>query len=213
MRDALALTGRALRNWYDALIMMVMLNLVWFALSLSIILLPPATAAMYEITSELAHGRSQGFGEFAAALRQYFVKSWLWALLNILVAAVVWSNLVFYGQWHTVPAQIMQGVVLALTIFWVTIQFYFWPYMTEMTDHRITQALRNAFLTTLAAPLFTFTLVIVSALVMLLSVGMIAPLGLAMTSLLALLGSHAVLDRLEAFGKRGGPGPEDADTP
>lgn len=209
MSAALRVTGRALRDAWDAFVQLALLNLVWFGLSLTVILLPPATVAMFQATHDLARGRAPSVGDFVRDVPRHFLPAWGWALLNVVVGVVLGVNLAFYSNPEPVHLA-LRGLFLLATLLWVVSQLLVWPYRFEQADPSLRLALRNALLTTLAAPLFTVILGAVVALVVALSVALIAPLPFFSAAFLCLLGNHAVLDRLVAFGKRPRPiEPED----
>jgi uncharacterized membrane protein YesL len=209
MSAALRVAGRTLRDAWDALVQLALLNLVWFALSLTVVLMPPATVAMFQATNELARGRSPSLAEYLTAVPRYFLPSWGWALLNVAVGIALGVNLAFYSSPEPLHLA-LRGLFMLATLLWVVSQLLVWPYRFEQADPSLRLALRNALLTTLAAPVFSIIIGAVVALVLVLSVIVLAPLPFFTTAFLCLLGNHAVLDRLVAFGKRPRPvEPED----
>ncbi|MFC1960401.1 DUF624 domain-containing protein [Chloroflexota bacterium] len=199
MGQAITVIKNTMIEWYHALIMLFMLNLMLLACSLTIVLLPPALAALYTITGELAYGQSLGFGDYLRAMRQYFVKSWLWALLNIAVFAILGSNMAFYSRMAASWATIPYTIFLLLGLYWFIFQVYFWPYMMKQEEPSIRTALRNTLLTSLASPGFTLVIVAVSLLILGLSALFVFPILLGTATLVALLGSMAVRNRVETY--------------
>jgi uncharacterized membrane protein YesL len=207
--SALRVAGRALRDAWDALVQLALLNLVWFGLSLTVVLMPPATVAMFEATNELARGRSPSLADFVAAVPRHFLPAWGWAILNVAVGIVLGVNLSFYSSPEPLHLA-LRGLFLLATLLWVVSQLLVWPYRFEQADPSLRLALRNALLTTLAAPVFSIIIGAVVALVVALSVIVLAPIPFFTAAFLGLLGNHVVLDRLVAFGKRPRPiEPED----
>jgi uncharacterized membrane protein YesL len=204
MSAALRVAGRTLRDAWDAFVQLALLNLVWFGLSLTVVLLPPATVAMFEATNELARGRTPAVADFVRAIPRYFLPAWGWAILNVAVGTVLGVNLAFYSNPEPLHLA-LRGLFLLATLLWVVSQLLVWPYRFEQTDPSLRLALRNALLTTLAAPVFSLILGAVVALVAVLSAVLLAPLPFFSAAFLCLLGNHAVLDRLVAFGKRPRP--------
>jgi uncharacterized membrane protein YesL len=204
MKAALRVAGRTLRDAWDAFVQLALLNLVWFGLSLTVVLLPPATVAMFQATNELARGRSPSLAEFVTAVPRLFLPAWGWALINVAVGIVLGVNLAFYSNPEPVHLA-LRGLFLLATLLWVVSQLLVWPYRFEQTDPSLRLALRNALLTTLAAPLFSIVLGAMVALVVVLSVVLLAPLPFFSAAFLCLLGNHAVRERLVAFGKRPRP--------
>ncbi len=201
MSAAFSVLRKAFVNWYDSMLTLVVLNMLWLLSLVTIVLLPPATAALYAVTNEMMHTGSGGFSEFFEAGRRYFIKSWIWALMNLLMLAVIWANIVFYGQQKTDLAAIVQALFVMLGVYWLVIQFYFWPFLMEQTDKRVFLALRNSVLTALASPGFTLLMALAVILMVVLSVVFVLPAGVMTATVIALMGNHAVLNRLETFGK------------
>ncbi|MDQ3869988.1 MAG: DUF624 domain-containing protein [Chloroflexota bacterium] len=210
MIAALRVFGRAAVDLKDALFVLAGLNLLWTLLSLTLVLLPPATAAMFEATHELVRGRAPEMREFLDAVRRHFVRAWAWALVNVLAWVVLLANLLFYGALRDVWAVALQALFTGFAAFWLVSQFYVWPFVFEQAEMSLRWALRNAVLTVFAAPVFSLTLAALGGLALVLSVLLVAPLVLATTAFLCLVANHAVIDRLRAFQKLPAPPPADA---
>jgi uncharacterized membrane protein YesL len=206
---ALRVFGRAAVDFKDALLLLAGLNILWMLLSLTLVLLPPATATMFEATHELVRGRAPEVREFFDGVRRHFLRAWAWALVNVVAWTVLLANLLFYGAFRDVWAVMLQALFAAFTAFWLVSQFYVWPFVFEQAEMSLRWALRNALLTVFAAPVFSLTLAALGAITLLLSVLLVAPLVLATTAFLCLVANHAVIDRLRAFRKLPAP-PADA---
>lgn len=207
MRPALRVIGETARDWYYSMLGLVTINALWFVLSLTIILLPPATAGMYAATNSVAHGTGQRLGDFWEGARRWIWVSLRWALVNIVVAAVLWSNTLFYSSLAESAALFVRVLVGSLALVWLAAQLYVWPFLIEQEDKRLRIALKNALFLTLASPLYTFILLVTLALLTLLSLATILPLAVFLMSFVALLGNRAVLERLTVYGKLPQPVP------
>ncbi len=181
------------------------LNFIWFALSLTVVLLPPATVAMFEATNQLARGRQVEAVEYLGAVRRQFLRSWAWALLNAVVIGLLVVSVVFYDRPEPWAAAVRSLFLLA-TFAWLVAQLMVWPYVFEQDEPSLRRAIRNALLTVLGAPVFSIMIGAIVAAVLVVSAVLLVPVAFMMTAFLCLLGSHAVRDRLVAFGKR--PPPE-----
>jgi uncharacterized membrane protein YesL len=206
---ALRVFGRAAVDLKDALLLLASLNILWTLLSLTLVLLPPATATMFEATHELVRGRAPEVRDFFDGVRRHFLRAWAWALVNVVAWTVLLANLFFYGAFRDVWAVMLQAVFTAFTAFWLVSQFYVWPFVFEQAEMSLRWALRNALLTVFAAPVFSLTLAALGVITLLLSILLVAPLALATTAFLCLVANHAVIDRLRAFRKLPAP-PADA---
>lgn len=204
MRAALAVGGRALRDLWDGFVTVAVLNVLWLTMSFTIVLLPPATVAMFEATHELARGRTPSIGEFLRSVPRHFLRAWAWALLNLAVGVVLLVNLGFYGQQEP-WALAVRTLLLLVALIWLLAQLLVWPYLFEQAEASLRRALRNALLTVLAAPGFSLVLGLIVAAAVALSIVLVVPPALFTAAFLGLLGSHAVRDRLVAFGKLPAP--------
>jgi uncharacterized membrane protein YesL len=127
-------------NFFDILTA----NVLWALLTIPLITAPPAAAGLYYTTNQLAHDRPVTWRTFFEGFRQYFWVSWRWAVLNLLVVAILFSNLVFYTEQEGDIFFWVRAVFIALVIIWVLIQSYTFPLLIEQTEPRIFQALRNS---------------------------------------------------------------------
>ncbi|HEX7005348.1 MAG TPA: hypothetical protein VF168_14280 [Trueperaceae bacterium] len=196
---------RGLGDWWRDWVNMAVLNLAWMLCWLTVVLGPPATFAAYRVANDFAHERTLYPRELPSMLRRYFLKSWLWFLLQLLVAAGVLVNLQFYGGLGSGLGSVLQGATLAAAVAWLLLQLYALPYLMEQDRPSLRQALRNSLLTTLASPLYTLILGVVIAILLALCVRLPFLLLFGIPMLIAVTCSHAVLERLERFGKRTAP--------
>ena len=195
----LQVAAQALSDWWDDWINMALINLVWLLCWVTIVLGPPATFGLYYVTNQLAHGQSLGLRGLLEGARRYLRKSWLWMLLNLLVAAVVGANVWFYAQFDADWAAIVRPFPLFLGLVWLIVQFYALPYLMEQEKESLRLALRNGLFTLLAAPGYTVVVAGLAALIVVLSVWLIAPLLFGSPCLIAALGNRAVRERLETY--------------
>jgi uncharacterized membrane protein YesL len=198
----LQVIGQALRDWWDDWFNMALISLAWLLCWVTILLGPPATFGLYYVTNHLARGRSLGLRGLLEGGRRYFLKSWLWMLLNLVAAVVVVTNVWFYGQFDADWAVIVQMFFSFLGLAWLIVQFYALPYLMEQEKEFLRLALRNGVFTFLATPGYTAVVAGLAALVVALSVILVAPLFLGSPALIAALGNRAVRERVETFRTR-----------
>src|SRR6266498_5968430 len=84
-------------NAYLDLIPLIILNLVWFIISLPIITLIPATGGLFYATNKLAHGHSADWRTLIEGFRLYFWQSWVIGLVSVLLVVVFATNFLFYS--------------------------------------------------------------------------------------------------------------------
>lgn len=198
--DALVVVRSALRDAWDGLVAVAPLNIGWLGLALTVILLPPATAALFESMHELAAGRSPGFGDFLRSVRRRFVSAWLWALWASAGFTIVLLN-VGSSVDPADPRAWLSAAVVGLGVLFFVSLLYVWPFMFLQADANLARAIVNSILTVLAAPLFAITIAILLALMVAIGAVLIVPLAIVVPGLIALVASHAVTDRLRSFGK------------
>jgi uncharacterized membrane protein YesL len=192
----------ALWDWWDAWVILAVMNLAWELSWLTIVLGPPTTFGLYSVTNRLAHGESLGLGGLVEGARRYALQSWLWMLLNLFAGFLLYANLWFSTSFEANLPPIRQAVALFLGVMWLTVQFYTLPYLMEQEQKSLWVALRNGLFTVLAAPGYTFVVASVAAFIAILSVRLVFPLLLGGPCLIATLGSRAVQERLETFSVR-----------
>lgn len=195
----LQVVGRSLRNWWDDWVNMVVVNLLLCLAWLTIVLGPPATFGLYYVTDHLARGQSLGPRGLFEGGRCYFLQSWVWFLLNLAVALILAVNYFFYASFTSIWADFLKSAFVLLGLAWLVVQFYALPYFMAQQEKRVGLALRNGLFTALAAPGYSLIVVGAAGLIVGLSISTVALLFLGGPCLTAVLGSTAVLERLETY--------------
>jgi uncharacterized membrane protein YesL len=199
---SIRVVGRSVVDWWDGWLDMVVTLMIWLFAQMSIVLGPPATFGLYYVVHNMVNGEALGVRGLISGGRKYFFKAWLWGLLNIIVAGTITINFMFYGGIEAVWGFYIQMFIVFLGFLWLCTQFYALPFFMEQEQQKLRIALRNGLFTTLAAPFFTVMLMIVAALIIALSLGLIIPFFLGLPALIPFLGYRAMYNRLEAFGIR-----------
>ncbi|MDD5644434.1 MAG: DUF624 domain-containing protein [bacterium] len=105
--------------FFDNMGLFLILSLAWFAVSLFIIPLPAATAALIYVTDKLSFGGSAGIKDFFKAFKKYF-----WAANTVFLAAafICFLSLIGFG-FYCVRFALFGKIVAALMggVFIVTI--------------------------------------------------------------------------------------------
>ena len=197
---ALHAVRRAIRDGWDAMLVVGALNLAWLGLSVTVVLLPPATVALFESMDELASGRVPGLREYFTFVRRRFVRAWLWALWAVAGIMIAWINVRYWNDTGGSLVWLSAAFVVIGVLFGVSL-LYVWPFMFRQTEGGLVRAIRNSILAVLASPLFALTLAVAIVVLAAASAILILPLAVFLTALLGLIATHAVTDRLQAFGK------------
>lgn len=195
----LRVISQAVADWWDDLVNMAVINLIWIVCWLTIILGPPATLGIYHVTNRLAHGESLGPRGLLEGGKRYFLQSWLWMLLNLAAVAIILLNFWFYAAFEETWADLLKAFFVLLGIGWLIVQFYALPYLMEQERKNIGIALRNGLFNALAAPGYTLVIFSFAVFVVVLSVGLVFPLFLGGPCLIAAVGNRAVIERLETY--------------
>ena len=201
MLRALRVFRSSLGALYYELFLLVGVNLAWLGLSLLVVTAPPATAGVYYLANQLAKGETVSFSLFVQGMRRYFRRSWLLAIIAVVISVLLVGNILFYAnfanQWVRLIS-VFWGYVL---LFWLAMLIYLFPLLIEQSDKSLLLILRNAALLVLDNLAFTLTLGILLLLFLLLNVALAVPLFLMAMSGLALIQSKALLTVLEKYGE------------
>jgi uncharacterized membrane protein len=119
-------------------------NVLWVLTSLLIITAPPAFAALVYSTNELARGESIGWRTFFEGFKKNLWVGWKWALINIVVSAIMLVNLQFYAQFDTNWSPWVRGVMIGVYFTWGLLNMYTMPMLIEQNKKSFRMALRNA---------------------------------------------------------------------
>lgn len=202
MQAAFAVVRQTASDYWNSFVGLAVTNVLWLGASLTIVLLPPATAGLYSTTNSLVQGKGQRLDVFLDGAREYWWLSIQWALVNVAVLVVLFVNVYFYGQIAAgVLASAFLFFVSALLLLWITMQFYVWPVLMVQEQKNMRIAMKNALFLSLSSPLYNLVLLLVGGIVISLSIMMLVPLAVFTFSFLAMLGNHAVVERLATFNK------------
>jgi uncharacterized membrane protein YesL len=198
--DAVRVIRRSLRDAWDALVAVAPINLAWAGLTLTVVLFPPATAALFESMGELAAGRTPGIRDYFGAVRRRLVDGWAWGLWGAAGLTVLAVNIRLYPYPSDMRAWLSAAVAVLWLLFGVSL-LYVWPLLHLHPDGGLLRAIRNSIFVTLGAPLFAIVLALLLAGCVAVGAVLILPLVLVLPGLICLVASHAVTDRLRAWGK------------
>ena len=176
--------------------LLIFFNLIWLALQIPIVTGPPATAAMYVIARQLANGELIEPRHGLNALRRMFAPAWMWGAINLLIVGAVVGNFWFYQSatgWLWIGLRLVWGVI---ALGWFAINLFYWPFWLAQEQHSLQLSFRNSFLFLAKRPGLALTLMLISALLIVVSVLTTLPLAAALMAWLALIGVLAVEEAL-----------------
>jgi len=192
----------ALKRFYEEIWILAGISLLWLALSLPLITLPPATAALFYSTNRVVQGRVIKIEHFFAAFREYFTKSWQLAAIGLGTTLVIVINLCFYALSRHELVRLIAIPFGSLLLFWLGMNVYTFPLLIAQEDKKIVLILKNAALLTLANPLFTFALLSLLALIILIGAFITGPFLLVSPSIIATIESQALATLLADLGNQ-----------
>ena len=203
MKQVFRIFWEALKDFWDELFLLALMNIVTVLLVIPIVTFPPALAGLWNVANRVAEGRSIHWSDYFEGFRRYFWKAWGLALLNILVVVIVPINIRFYTP-DIAPFEIspllstwLRGLFVAITLLWTIIQMYPMALLLEQEDQRLRVALRNAAVLFIANPGFTIVLALLLLILAVVSVFLPVLWVLVTMAFFAVVCNKAVLHLLE----------------
>ena len=207
MDKPFAVIGRALRDYWDEAFNLMLCNLIWFFAQLLVIPGPPATAALFYVTNQVAHGGFARMPDYSEGFKRHFWDGWKWGVLNILVIVVLGYAVIFYGT-SDFPAGlgfVLMSLSVALLVIWLLTQLFAFPFWLEQEDRRFSVAFRNALVIqaqNVRLMLITMALTVVLAV----ATRFLPPLLLLIVvALLTMVGNTVVVTKIEELGEQADP--------
>jgi uncharacterized membrane protein YesL len=190
----------AFRDWWGNWLHLSVLNVVWVLGWASVAFGPPVTLAAYAYVVRLVRGDEMTVAEFLREVRANFGRGWAWALPHLVLVPVFLVNMRFFEGFDGAWARVLELATVALLAGWLLVQLYALPYLFVQERRSLPLAWRNATYTLLASPAYGLALGVAVLAVVLVSVQLRVLAFVVTPVLLALIGTHAVLERLRRFG-------------
>lgn len=145
---ALRVLGLALRDTWQQLWTILIVNFLFLIGTALVIPAAPAIVALFYYGNRIAHGEIATERDFLHAIRRYWGPAWRWGLLNLLVIGLLTGDYYLVGGLveNTAVAAFIQGLYLSLLAGWVLLQLITLPFLFEQEQPLVVQALRNALL-------------------------------------------------------------------
>jgi len=205
MKDVFRTFWEALKDLWDELFLLALMNIVTALLAIPVITLPPALAGLWNAANRVAQGKATGWSDYFEGFRRYFWKAWGLALLNILAVVVVITNLRFYTpgsapfEIHPMLSLWMRAFWMAVALLWLALQMYPLALLLEQEDQRLRVALRNTAVIFITNPGFTLVLAVLLLIVAVIST-LLSPLWFFLTpALFAVICNKAVQHLLKPY--------------
>jgi hypothetical protein len=163
----------------------------------ALILVSPATAALYGMAHDLVRGKPIQFSQFWSGLRLYRGLSWKVTGVLYLSGLILVVDVVFYLRAHQLVFSVIGVLGAWALLFWLALQVYVYPLMIAQEDKRIIGIFKNAAMLTLAFPFFALGILLVTFLASALSVLLLLVLmATVWMPFIAVLNSRALVSSL-----------------
>ncbi len=199
MNNAFQIARSAIVDLWDHIFLVIFCSLAWLLLVLLIIPGPPATLALFDMAERIARREHLlEFRDYLRAVLKRFGVGWRWGAANIVVVAIVLIDIRMVPRMFspTVAAYLQIFFTMALAL-WIVVNWYALAFLLQQREPSVRQALRNGAVLLLQNPLFTLVLAAITAILIGLSLVLIIVNLLFGPMLVALISTHAVLNRLE----------------
>jgi uncharacterized membrane protein YesL len=130
---------------WDALIPLIVINVLWLILTALVVTAMPAFGALYYATNRIAHGEMVGIKSFFEGFKEYFWTSWKWGLFSVLVYGLSIYNIWFYGQLEGFGFVIIQSLFFSFLLMFAFMQIYMYPFLLEQEEPSLKTAIKNSF--------------------------------------------------------------------
>ena len=189
----------SLRDMWEDLWGMLVVNLLWTVCVLTIIPGPPATLALYRFANRLAHGEEVDLHDFLKGFRQSWATAWHWGSINLIVILIFAGDIYLSNQeyMNVSASPLVQSFYIALLAVWLLLQPYVLAFMLEQEQMVVGTAFRNA--AVMLGKNFSFSIAyVLEVLIILLAGTLLFMISFAIGGvLLADIGNRAVLFNLE----------------
>jgi uncharacterized membrane protein YesL len=164
----------------------------------------PAIMAITAATRQTRHGRAADRHDYLDAFRANWKAGLLLTTLGMVVLSLLLLNLIFYAFQTTTLLRVLSVVWGYLVLFWVSMQFYIYPFHQALEHPSLGHSLRMSALATLANPLFSVLLLLVAFLLTAVSAVLVVLLVIAWPGLMALTGEYGLQLLLDRAGVKQG---------
>jgi hypothetical protein len=153
MNSAFGKLWESIKRAYFELGSLVILNLLWLVFSVTLLLLPAATSALYYAVREMQAGEvDYSHKLFFKGLKLYLIKSWRWFLPNLILIPLFLINLFYFVVENNTLTVLVKASNLALLLLWLWLQIFLLPLLMEQEVQSVRLALRNALVIFLKKP-------------------------------------------------------------
>ncbi len=218
---------RALVSFYNELFFLIGLSLLWWATGgvfvglafalgylffsadgpwwiAPILAIPagPAIMALAAVARRCARDQHVERSQYFEAYKTQWKQGLALNAIGMVVLSLLFLNLIFYFYQSTTLLR-MFGIIWGyLTVFWLSVQLYVYPFFIALERPTVVSSLRMAALSVLANPLFSVLLLVLAGAMTAVSIALAVTVLIAWPVLMALLGEHGLQLILQQAGVR-----------
>jgi uncharacterized membrane protein YesL len=198
MRLAWRVIRLSISDFLDDILWLILFNILLCLAAVTVVALPLVSAGLAWVTAEIGEGKVIGWRTFVAGVRRYWKPAYIWGLMNLVVGGLVAANLFFYlGQevsWGTIPLMLFAAVGL----WWMGMQFYFFPFLVHQETPSIKTAYRNSLVLMLSQPALSTSMFVLVMILTAISYFLVFPLFLLLFTLISVLSNRAVIETVKS---------------
>ncbi len=204
MADAFKIVKLTALDLWDDILLLVLFNLIWCLTAVLILPIPFFTAGLAWSASIVGDGRVIKFRTFFEGGRRFLKTAYIWGLINLMVWSLLLLNINFYSGVTASWAFYVEIVFVALSVLWLLLQMYVFPFLIIQEVPSLKEAYRNSFVLLIMRPALTIVVFVVLVLMVVISYLLVFPLVTFCFAFLALLGNRAVVETIKAERKKDG---------
>lgn len=136
---------RSLREIWEDLWTMLVVNSLWIIANLLVIPGPPATIALQAYANRIVHNEVTDLSDLWVAFKRSWGVGWRWGAVNLAVVGLLAIN--YYLVSNALDVNLgsyLQGLYIAVGLAWFLLQFFALPFLFEQEQMKVSQALRNS---------------------------------------------------------------------
>lgn len=185
----------SIKIFYRRIGIFLVANVLWLLVSLPIVTIPAATAALFHLTQrviaeerdlDLVFATSQHFWE---GLRLHWQRATGLGFLTFTAQLLLFFTLRFYWTSPVEPLLWLIGPVLVISLVFLGMQLYLFPLLLAYPNESVWQLFRRAFFLTLSYPLDTLLLLVWLTMLIIGCFALAGPVLFILFALLALIRS------------------------
>jgi uncharacterized membrane protein YesL len=222
---AFSVAWRALAGLYGDLFFLIGMSLLWWitggifvagaaALALSlfvsggpwwlapVVAIPagPATVALASVCRRVARNKPHDRQDYTDALMQEWRRALAISAIGMIVLALALLNAIFYLFQESNVLRFISIVWVYVALFWLSMQFFLYPFFAALEDPGVMRAYKMAALATFANPFFATLLLLLALILTAVSIALPVLALLVWPALMALLGENGLRLLLQRAG-------------